>query len=141
MIRLIRRKFLAICLVLGTVVGPFGCGRACTDLIVDVTKPIRVRECSVVGASGLIVWKFRGGVEQTKQISFGKLPNGAEQLFPLEGARPRDFKLNEKVTVQLFSDDAFYVIRGTAGGPRSFCGHTYESGERKDFERHRRSLN
>ena len=141
MIRWIRTEFLAICLALGAFVGPFACGRSCADLIVDVSEPIRVRECSVVGASGLLVWKFRGGVEQTKQIRFGKLPNGAKQLFPLEGTQPRDFKLNEKVTVQLFSDDAFYVIRGTAKGPRTFCGHTYESGGLKDFERHRRSLN
>lgn len=116
------------------------CQEPCSGRLVDISKPIRVRELSVKNSVGQIVWRFESSGTQLSRVTYGRLPDTSVQMVPKAGLQPHPLKPGEELTVRIYSDDSFYFVHGRAVGPQAFCGSTYEAGPLKQLSSHNRSL-
>ena len=126
--------------ILGLSLSILSCDTRCSDRILDVSTPIRVREVSVEKASGDVLWRFRANAQPISRVIYGLLPPNSVQVFPEHDLPPRSFSSNEALMVRVYSDDSFYFIHGRAEGARSLCCGAYEAGHLDDLQRHNRSL-
>jgi len=99
---------------------PFDCDK---ENLLTVTTPSVVESLEVRDARDRTLWKLAAiAPAKVSSIRYGEIPRGYQQTFPSGSIRPRDFVVNEQISVITITPDRNFLRMGNAMGARTFCG-------------------
>lgn len=113
--------FLSMC---GWLESPCG-----TEELLTIAPRSRVESFEIRDSTGTVIWHIETTAPKPiESLRLGRVPPGFVQSIPSKGG-PREFLTGEHLIAYTVAQDHTFLHKGTATGPRSFCGGFYESTE------------
>jgi hypothetical protein len=108
---------------------PFNCDK---ENLLTLRTPSVVESLEVRDAKDRTLWKLAAiAPAKVSSIRYGEIPRGYQQTFPSASMRPRDFVVDEQLSVITITPDRNFLRLGNAMGARTFCGAYNNSAPRK----------